>query len=78
MANQSTDLTYIAVLLEQIDGKFDVLAEEITDIRRTMATKQDMHQVKTDIRTIKAVVTDQSKQLFDHEARLPQPKPHGC
>lgn len=61
------------VILEDIDHKMDGVVEAVGQMRdemKTLAKQEDLEEVKADIKIIKAVVTDQSKQLDSHEKRI--------
>jgi len=64
---------YTDVLLEDMNAKFDILIEGFGQIRyevKTLATQQSLDEVQADVRVIKAVVTDLSIHVNDHEVRL--------
>lgn len=65
---------YQAVLLEDINHKFDAIMEgqaAMASVPGDIAQlKSDMIEVKTDIKTMKAVLTGHSSQLNDHETRI--------
>lgn len=61
------------VLLEDMNAKFDVMMEAIVQLRsdmKEMTTKADFEEVKQDVKTIKAAVTDTNTQVQDHEHRI--------
>lgn len=65
---------HVAVILEDINHKFDVVFEIAGDI---MALKQDLgglkadvHELKLDMKTVKAAVQATNHQVTDHENRL--------
>ncbi len=61
------------VLLEDINSKFDKLIEVVYQMReeiKSTATKDDLVDVKSDLRTVKAAVTDVSSQVNNHENRI--------
>jgi len=69
-----TNQDYTDVLLEDMNTKFDVLLEAIQplgkmseDLHQTM---QDVAELKTDVKVIKAAVTDLSTQVNDREQRV--------
>lgn len=71
----SSDKDNLEVILEDMNGKFDLLLESNAQIRQQlkhMATKEELAEVKADIKVIKAAVTDHSSQLSDHEGRITQ------
>lgn len=64
---------HVAAILEDISGQMQRMAEVLS----TLATKEQLQRVeedaselKTDVKTIKAVVTSQRTQLEDHEVRI--------
>jgi len=63
---------YTDVLLEGINGKFDRLLEVIIQMRNDMKgmARQDLEEVKADVKVIKAVLTDTNVQVRDHETRI--------
>ncbi len=70
----SRDDNYTAVLLEDIQSQIQRLAEAtgaFTDLpRQVTKLTEDMTEVKSDIKVIKSVVTDQSHHLHNHERRI--------
>jgi len=66
--------TRTEVLLEDTNSKLDALVEVVRDMRDYMqahlATKEELGEVKADIKIVKAAVTDLSHQVNDHENRL--------
>ncbi len=60
------------VFIEQMEDRFAVLQENLDAMldQKLQPLQTDLHDLKGDVRVIKAVVTDQSKQLKDHEVRL--------
>lgn len=64
---------YEGALLEEINSKVDRLTEALADVpARVCSIDERLSIVETDVKVIKAAVTDQSKQLHDHEQRLTQ------
>lgn len=65
---------YTGLLLEDINGKFDVIVEAVGQIQDQIkvlpAMQSDLEEVKSDVKAIKAVVTDHSHQFSDHEQRI--------
>ncbi len=65
---------YTDVLLEEMNGKFDLLLEAISplkDMQNDMfLMKEDISELKTDVKIIKAEVTDTNVQVIEHEARI--------
>lgn len=69
----SDDKDYTGVLLEDINSKMDAVVEvvgQIQDQVKNLPTKDEFQELRTDVKVIKGVVTDQSKQLTDHEERI--------
>ena len=63
------------VLLEDINGKFDIILEAVGGLQEEMkglAKQPDLEEVKTDVTTIKLAVTGHSEQLTNHENRIGQ------
>lgn len=62
------------VLLEDIDDKLQRAAEGIAtihaDIRQLKTTTSAIPEIQTNVRTIKSVVTDQSRELKDQSDQL--------
>ncbi|HSH18173.1 MAG TPA: hypothetical protein VK978_02215 [Candidatus Saccharimonadales bacterium] len=72
-----SDSNYTDVLLEDMNSKFDVVLEAVMAMRedmQTLAKQHDLEQIKSDVRIIKAAVTDLSAQVQDHESRLSELK----
>lgn len=69
----SSDKDHLEVILEDMNGKFDRLIEVAAQMQDTLertATKDELAEVKADIKVIKAAVVDHSGQLNDHEQRI--------
>ena len=69
----NSDKDNLHIILEDINAKFDRLVESNEQINVRLdhtATKEELAEVKADIKVIKAVVTDQSGQLNHHETRI--------
>ncbi len=62
------------VLGEVLSDELKVIMEYVVGVprieRKVNALEKDMRQVKSDIKVIKAVVTDMSQEQKDHEKRL--------
>ena len=62
------------ILLEHMDNRFDAVIEAVGQMQDQLkvlpAMQADLEEVKSNVKTIKAVVTDQSSQLNDHETRI--------
>lgn len=64
---------YMAVLFEDMNGKLDALLEgqsTMATSRQLQAVDDRLRNVEADVKVIKAVVTDQSRVLNNHENRL--------
>lgn len=70
----SEDKDYTGALLEDINGKFDVIVEAVGQIQDQIkvlpAIQSDLEEVKADVKTIKSVLTGHSQQLADHEKQI--------
>ncbi len=80
----NSDDNYIGVLLEDIRDQNKAVLEAVGDIQKQVAElptmKEDIKELKDDMKIIKAAVTDQGKpgfrlrrpgkQLNDHEHRI--------
>lgn len=65
---------YAAVLLEDMNGKFDAIMEILIpmqeQVREIPKMKEDITEMKADIRTIKIAVTDTNRDLHKLERRV--------
>ena len=64
---------YTAILLEEIRDQFRAVIEMVSQMQDNMqflAKTAELEVVKDDIRVIKKVVTDISRQQKDHEKRI--------
>lgn len=59
---------YVAMLLEDMNGKFDFILENIVPDVQTL--KQDVRQLKTDMRAVKADIHVLKALYNDHQKRL--------
>lgn len=69
---ESMSDNYTDVLLEEINSKFDRLIEVVgntNDELQTKASAEDVQEVKSDIKVIKAAVIDTSHQVTDLQRR---------
>lgn len=68
------DTTHVAVLLEEIRGQNEAVLEIVGDMQEQVAEipkiQRDIQEIKGDIKVMKAVLTDHSGQLHDHEHRI--------
>jgi hypothetical protein len=68
-----TDDEYTNIILEEMNGKFDVVMEAFTQIQETMktfATKDELKTVAHDVKIIKKAVTATNKDVQNHEVRI--------
>ncbi len=65
MSDESENFTL--ALLRKIDGKVDGLREEVSDIRKVMATKSDITDVRSEINSLRA---DVASDMLTLEKRL--------
>lgn len=71
---------HMEALLEQIVSQNQAVLEAVGDIQRKVAdlpTRVEFNELKQDVKTIKAAVTDLSDDLKRHES-LPAHVAHGC
>ncbi len=65
---------YFGVVLEEIRDQNKVVLEAVGDlqtkVRKLDRMETDLRAIKTDIKTMKAAVTDTSKQVQNHERRI--------
>jgi uncharacterized protein involved in exopolysaccharide biosynthesis len=70
----SDDSHYIGTILEDMRDQYQVLIEAVTDMQGNVAKipkiEKDIAELKQDVRVVKAVVTDISKQQQKHEKRI--------
>lgn len=68
------DINYLSVLLEEIKSQNKAVLEAVADMQRNVAElpaiKEDIGELKQDMKIIKAAVTDLSHQVHDHEHRI--------
>lgn len=68
------DDNYIGVVLEDIRDQNKAILEAVGDMQKQVSQlptmQQDINELKQDVKVIKAAVTDQGKQLHDHEGRI--------
>lgn len=55
---------------DQLKGIAEAVSDLAKDVREIKQLVPDMAEVKSDVKAIKAAVTDQSLQLNDHERRI--------
>ena len=69
----NSDDNYTGLLLEQIRDQNKVVLEAVSDIRtelKQVPKREEFDELKQDVKVIKAVVTDLSRQVDDHERRI--------
>lgn len=65
------EINKLGVLIEDLQSQIQRLSEALSEVPETVRqTAADVEVIKTDIGVVKAVVTDQSRELADHEHRL--------
>ena len=68
-----SDTDYNGVLLEDVNGKFDVILDAVKGIREKvddLPTRNEFNELKGDVKTIKAVVTQNNLEINDHNRRI--------
>ena len=68
-----SDTDYSGVLLEDVNGKFDVILDAVKGIRGKvddLPTRNEFNELKGDVKTIKAVVTQNNLEINDHNRRI--------
>ena len=70
----NADDNYIGVILEEIRDQNKAVLEAVGDIQKQVAElptiRKDLGELTDDMKIVKAAVSDQSKQLQDHERRI--------
>jgi polyhydroxyalkanoate synthesis regulator phasin len=67
------DKNYTDVLLEDMNGKFDLLLDIMKGMQeemRTFAKQADLKEVKQDVKVIKAAVTETNKDVHNLQVRV--------
>ena len=67
------DTNYIGAILEEVRDQYKTVLEAVGDMQHKMgflAKQDDLDQVVADMKVVKAVVKDISKQQKDHEHRI--------
>ena len=75
----SSDDNYVGLLLEQIRDQNKAVLEAVGDIQRKVAdlpTRAEFNELKQDVKTIKAAVTETNRDLAKHKS-LPAHVAHG-
>jgi archaellum component FlaC len=74
MQELGKDVRHLGVLYEAMQDDLkkllELLGTELVPIRKIPKIESDLAEVKTDVKTIKRVVTDHSKKLQNHEQRI--------
>ena len=66
-------MSQVKIGIVDLHRKFDVIIELVGQMRDDMkglVTKDDLAEVKSDIKVIKAAVTDLGDKVNDHEVRI--------
>lgn len=66
-------IDYVATLLEDMNDKFDGVVEavgQLQDTVKTLATKDELAEVKADVQIIKAVVTATNRDVANLDTRV--------
>jgi D-ribose pyranose/furanose isomerase RbsD len=70
------DLRYQIILMEEVKDQNRAVREAVDDMQKTMADlphmRDDMSELKSDMKIVKAAVTDLSHIVHDHERRITQ------
>jgi archaellum component FlaC len=72
-------INHFSVLMEDQNGKLDAVLEAVGDIRakvEDLPTRDEFNELQQDAKTIKAAVTDLSRDLKQHKS-LPVHVAHG-
>lgn len=67
------DDNYVAVVMEEIRSQNKAVLESVAQMKETMktlATKDELAEVKSDVKAIKATIKFTNKDLQDHENRI--------
>jgi hypothetical protein len=68
--NKKTTLQGLATLISKgfasADGKFTALAEDVADVRKTMATREDIAGIMAELADIKRRLKDVEAAVEDH------------
>ena len=73
------DVNHLSVLMEQVIDQNRAVLEAVGDIRAKVAdlpTRDEFNELQRDVKTIKAAVTDLSRDLEKHKS-LPAHLAHG-
>jgi hypothetical protein len=73
------DVNHLSVLMEQVIDQNRAVLEAVGDIRakvEDLPTRDEFNELKQDVKTIKAAVTDLSRDLEKHKS-LPAHVAHG-
>jgi hypothetical protein len=62
------------IILEDINGKLDLVLEAVAPIKGLQSdmgtVKEDIAELKADVKVVKAVVTSQSHSMNDYDKRI--------
>lgn len=64
---------YMTVMLEAIRDQNNAVLEAVGDIKNKVAglpTREELNELKSDIKVIKATITNTNKQVQAHERRI--------
>lgn len=62
---------YLGVILEDIQSKLQMIAETLAPLPGAVSQLQtDVTEIKSDLKVLKAVVTDHSEHINNHETRI--------
>lgn len=65
------EIIKLGVLIEDLQSQIQRLSEALSEVPETVRqTAADVEVIKTDMGVVRAVVTDQSRELADREHRL--------
>ncbi len=66
--------TYVAVLLEEVRDQYKTVLEAVGGMQKNVALipemREDISEMKQDIKVLKAALTDTNHQVQDHEVRI--------
>jgi len=75
-----TELRRLGILMEEGLGRQDAMLEAMAlaleHVRHIPAMREDLAEVKQDIKTIKAAVTDTNRELHSTGRRTPRTRTH--
>ena len=71
--DDSKTTRYMAVMMEEIKDNVQILMEAFALMQQNMkllAQASDLEDVKSDVKTIKKIVTENNRQLNNHDKRI--------